>query len=121
MTRSALGLAGLLLLGSTACVTQQFDATTLGVPATLAAPAGEPVQGTPFRTSSHTWHGVFGLIPISQANLKKGLSRQLAGGTAVANLKITTRSRWSDVLITGLSLGLLVPRTVVYEGIIVGR
>ena len=41
--------------------------------------------------------------------------------TGIANLKITTRSRWSDMLITGLTLGLLVPRTVVYEGVVVNR
>lgn len=121
MNRRTVLLAGLLALGGSACVTQTFDATSLGVPATMATVAGEGLQGTPFRTTSHTWHGIFGLVPISQANLQKGLARQLVGGTGIANLKITTKSRWSDMLITGLTLGLLVPRTVVYEGVVVNR
>ena len=39
----------------------------------------------------------------------------------MANLKIKSKSRWFDVVITGLTLGLIVPRTVTYEGIVIGR
>ena len=90
-----LGVAALLAAG--AC-TQTFDATSLGVPATMAAAPG-----------------------ISQANLRKALSRQLVGGQGISNLKIKTKSRWLDVLVTGITLGLIVPRTVIYEGTITGR
>lgn len=114
-------VAALLLAGSMGCLQQSFDATTLGVPATMATPPADLPEGTAFRTSSHTVHGLFGLITISQANLQKGLSQQLVGGTGVAQLKITTRSRWSDVLISVLTLGLIVPRTVTYQGVIIGR
>lgn len=113
-----LALAAFIATG--AC-TQTFDATSLGVPATMAALPGDTTQGTPFRTSGHTIHGLFGLLPISQANLRKALSRQLVGGQGISNLKIKTKSRWFDVLITGLTLGLVVPRTVIYEGTITGR
>jgi hypothetical protein len=113
-----LGLAALLAAG--AC-TQTFDATSLGVPATMAAVPGDTAQGTAFRTTAHTVHGLFGLVPISQANLRKALSRQLVGGQGISNLKIKTKSRWLDVLVTGLTLGLIVPRTVIYEGTIIGR
>jgi hypothetical protein len=116
----AAALLALLLAGAGAC-TQTFDATTLGVPATMAAGAGEPVQGQPFKASSHTVHAFFGLLPVSQANLRKSLSSQLVGGQGIANLKIRTKSRWIDVLVTGLTLGLIVPRTVTYEGVITGR
>jgi hypothetical protein len=36
----------------------------------------------------------------------------------VADLRIRVRSRWSDVLLTGLTLGLIVPRTVTFEGVV---
>lgn len=114
----ALALAA--LLATTAC-TQTFDATSLGVPATMAPLPGDTTQGTPFRSTAHTMHGFFGLLTISQANLRKALSRQLVGGQGISNLKIKTKSRWTDVLVTGLTLGLLVPRTVIYEGTITGR
>ncbi|HEX7024104.1 MAG TPA: hypothetical protein VF187_04720 [Gemmatimonadales bacterium] len=113
-------LLALLLAGSSACA-QTFDATTLGVPATMAAPAGEAVQGVPFKTTAHTVHAFFGLVPVGQASLQKALARQLVGGEGIANLRIRTKSRWLDVLVTGLTLGLIVPRTVIYEGVITGR
>ncbi len=113
-------LPPLLLLAAAAC-TQVFDATTLGVPVTMAAAPGDLPPGKPFTMSGHTVHGLFGLITISQASLKKGLATQLVGAEQVANLKIKTRSRWFDVVITGLTLGLIVPRTVTYEGIVIGR
>ena len=39
----------------------------------------------------------------------------------VADLKISVRSRFSDVLVTVLTVGIVVPRTVTYEGVVVGR
>ena len=109
-----------LLLAGTACV-QTFDTTTLGVPVTMAAPVGESADGTRFKTTAHSVHGFFGLVTISQPSLQKALARQLVGGQQIGQLKIKTRSRWSDLLITGLTLGLLAPRTVTYEGVIIGR
>ena len=110
----------LMLLLTGACA-QTFDATSLGVPATMAAAPGDTTQGTAFRTTAHTIHALFGLLPVSQANLRKALSRQLVGGQGISNLKIKTKSRWTDVLVTALTLGLVVPKTVIYEGIITGR
>lgn len=117
--RSALRALIPLLL-ATAC-TQTFDATTLGVPVTMAAAPGETVQGKPFKMSTHTVHGLWGLVTISQANLRKGLATQLVGAEQVTNLKIRSKSRWLDVVLTGLTLGLIVPRTVTYEGVVIGR
>jgi hypothetical protein len=116
--RRGVALLGALLL--TACV-QTFDSTTLGVPVTMAAAPGEAPQGTPFKTSSHSFHALFGVLTVGHANLQKSLARQLVGGQGVAQLRITTKSRWSDVLVTVLTAGLLVPRTVTYEGVIIGR
>ena len=121
MTASLRAVGALLLLGTAACLQQQFDATSLGVPATMATAPADLPQGEPFRTTTKTVHGLFGLVTISKANLRKGLSQQLVGGTGVAQLKITTKSRWFDVLISGLTLGLVVPRTVIYEGVVIGR
>lgn len=109
-----------LLLAASGC-TQVFDATTLGVPVTMSAAPGDLPPGKPFKMTGHTVHGLFGLVTISQASLKKGIATQLVGAEQVANLKIKTKSRWFDVVITGLTLGLVVPRTVTYEGIVIGR
>jgi hypothetical protein len=115
-----IALALLLGAGGSAC-TQTFDAATLGVPVTMAVAPGEAAQGTPFKTQAHTMHALFGLVTLSQASLQKALARQLVGGQQVAQLRIRIKSRWSDVLLTGLTLGLLAPRTVTYEGVIIGR
>lgn len=118
MRRGALALA--LLLPVVGC-TQTFDSTTLGVPVTMAGAPGDAVAGTPFKVNAHTVHVLFGLVPVSQANLQKALARQLVGGQGIAQLRIKTKSRWSDLLFTALTLGLMAPRTVTYEGIITGR
>ena len=109
-----------VLLGATACV-QSFDATSLGVPVTMGTAAGEPVQGTPFKTNVGMLHAFFGLVTLSRPNLRKALAAQLVGADEVAQLRIKSRSRWSDVLLTILTAGLLVPRTVTYEGVIIDR
>lgn len=120
MSRARLQPAALLLLLLTACA-QTFDATTLGVPATMAAAAGENPQGQSFRTTSHTVHAFWGILSLSQPNLQKALARQLVGGQQITNLRIRAKSGFFDVLLTGLTLGLLAPRTVIYEGVVIGR
>lgn len=117
--RARRALVGLGLLVGTAC-TQTFDATTLGVPVSMSTAPGEAAQGTPFRTTAHTYHALFGLLTVSQANLQKALARQLVGGQQVSQVRITTKSRWFDVVITGITLGVVVPRTVIYEGVVTG-
>lgn len=115
MSRTLLLLA---LAGATGCA-QTFDATTLGVPVTMGSAAGTPAQGAAFRTNGHALYAFFGLIHLSSPNLQKALNRQLIGGAGVADLRIKARSRWSDVLLTVLTAGLIVPRTVTYQGVIV--
>ena len=114
------GLSLLVMLSLAACA-QSFDSATLGVPVSMAAAPGEAVQGTPFTTSAHSVHALFGLVTLTQPSLQKALARQLLGGQQVAQLKIKTRSRWSDVLFTILTAGILVPKTVTYQGVIIGR
>jgi len=109
----ALALASLL----TGCA-ETFDATTLGVPATLASPAGQPPAGDRFRVSSKAVFGLWGLARLKEPSLRKALAAQLGGGSGVANVKIKSRSRWSDILFTIITAGIIVPRTVTFEGIV---
>jgi hypothetical protein len=95
-----------------------FDARTLGVPVTLASPAGQPPAGSRFSVTSHAVYALWGLAKLKEPSLRKALAAQIAGGTGVADLKIKVRSRWSDVLITALTAGLIVPRAVTFEGVV---
>ena len=115
LTIPALALALACTLGACAST---FDATTLGVPATLAAPAGQPPSGARFAVSSKALFAFWGLAPIRQPSLRKSLAAQLGGAGGVADVKIRVRSRWSDVLFTILTAGLIVPRTVTFEGVV---
>jgi len=119
LRRTALGGAlGALLLSGCA---QTFDATTVGVPVTMAAAAGETPAGQSFKVTTHTVHAFWGLLPLKKAALDRALAGQLVGAKEVAQVRVRTRSRWSDLLFTALTLGLIAPQTVTYEGIVVGR
>lgn len=107
----------LLLLSAGGCA-HTFDATTIGVPVTMAGPAGQQPEGTRFRVTSRALYAFWGLARIKEPSLRKALAAQLGGGSGVADLKIKVRSRWSDVLITALTAGLIVPRAVTYEGVV---
>jgi hypothetical protein len=115
---SLLALPTLLLLLAVGGCAQTFDATTLGVPVTMASPAGQPPQGTRFRVTSRALYAFWGLARIKEPSFRKALAAQLGGGSGIADLKIKVRSRWSDVLITALTAGLFVPRAVTYEGVV---
>jgi hypothetical protein len=95
-----------------------YDATTLGVPATLASPAGKPPAGDRFKISSKAVFGLWGIARLKEPSLRKALASQLGGGTGVADVRIRERSRWTDVLFTVLTAGLIVPRTVTFEGVV---
>jgi hypothetical protein len=97
---------------------ESFDATTLGVPASLATPAGQPAEGTRFSVTQRSVYGLWGIATIKSPSLRKALAAQLAGGSGISGLKIKARSRWSDVLITALTAGLIVPRSVTFEGVV---
>lgn len=113
--RSSLALFLILTLGGCA---QTFDATTLGVPATLASPAGQPPAGDRFRISGKAVYMAWGLFRLKEPSLRKALAAQLVGGSGVADVKIKVRSRWSDLLLTVLTAGLLVTRSVTFEGVV---
>lgn len=113
-----LALPMLLLLSPLGGCAQTFDATTLGVPVTMASPAGQPPEGSRFRVTSRAVYGFWGLAKIKEPSLRKALAAQLAGGSGIADLKIRVRSRLGDLLITALTAGLIVPRAVTYEGVV---
>ena len=88
------------------------------MPATLASPAGQPPAGDRFKVSSKAVFGLWGIARLKEPSLRKALAAQLGGGNGIADVKIRMRSRWSDVLFHVLTLGLLVPRTVTFEGVV---
>jgi hypothetical protein len=98
-----------------------FDATRLGVPATLASSAAAPVEGARFRVTRRAVYGFWGAIKFSEPSLRKALAAQLVGGNEIADVRISVRSKFGDLLITGLTLGLVVPRAVTVEGVVVEK
>lgn len=98
-----------------------LDASHLGVPVSLAGGAQQPDSGTAFRVTKHAVYMVAGLVSLAQPDLEDVLVGQVGSGARIANLRVKVRSRWSDMLITGLTLGLVVPRSVTFEGTIVGK
>ena len=98
-----------------------FDATKLGVPATLSSSAAKPAAGTPFSVTSRAVYGLWGLVKFSEPSLRKALAAQLAGATEIADVRIKVRSKFTDLLVTGLTLGLVVPRAVTVEGVVVQK
>jgi hypothetical protein len=108
-----------LALSTSGCAAS-FDGSHLGVTATMAEPVQAPATGAAFRVTKHPVYLVMGLIPLGQSNLEDVLNGQLGPGASIASLKIHVRSRLSDVLITALTLGLVAPRSVTFEGVVVG-
>ncbi len=98
-----------------------FDATRLGVTTTLASSAAAPVEGTRFSVTSRAIYGLWGVVKFSEPSIRKTLASQLVGGKEIADVRIKVRSKFSDVLITALTLGLVVPRAVTVEGVVVEK
>lgn len=96
-----------------------WNARTLGVPVTMAGEPGEAVAGDSFRVTTKAVHAIWGLVPARQPNLQQALAVQLGTGGGIRNLTIRSRKRWSDLLVTGLTVGLLSPTTVTFEGVVV--
>ena len=98
-----------------------FDARDLGVPTSLAEPAQTPPQGTPFSVTKHPVFLLWGLAGASRPNAEDVLAGQVGTGARIANLRIKVRSRWSDLLITAITAGVIVPRSVTFEGVVVPK
>ena len=117
MKLARLAVVGLLALTLAGCA-ETFDAASVGVPVTMASPAGQPAQGERFSVTSHAVYGFWGMFRIKQPSLKRALSAQLGGGKAIADVRIHARSRFFDLLVTGLTLGIIAPRSVTFEGVV---
>ena len=121
MIRSATR-AGLLVLAGALTVSGcalTFDATDLGVPTSMAESGQTPPQGEAFHITKKPVFLLWGLIGASRPNAENILAGQVGTGARVANLKIKLRMRLTDLIVTGLTLGLINPRTVTFEGVVV--
>ncbi|HYK09718.1 MAG TPA: hypothetical protein VEV39_02875 [Gemmatimonadales bacterium] len=107
-----------LLLGTGACAAT-YDATHLGVPISLADVTGGPANGTPFSVTKHPVYVMWGLMSASEPNLDDLLSGQLGPGAGLAQVRIHSRMRLTDLFVTVISAGFLSPRSVTFEGVIV--
>ena len=61
----------------------------------------------------------WGMGTASRPSLERLLASQVTGDAEIANLRVTVRSRFSDVLISVLTGFFVVPRGITYEGVIV--
>lgn len=98
---------------------ERFDATSLGVPVTMASPAGAAPQGDSFNLTTKSVHALWGTVALSRSSLPRALGIQALDAPIITGVKIRVSSRWSDLLISALTLGVIVPRTVTYQGVIV--
>jgi len=114
--------AGLLVLAGALTVSGcalTFDATDLGVPTSMAESATAQPQGDAFRVTRKPVFLFWGLIGVSRPNAENILAGQVGTGSRVANMKIKIRMRLGDLIVTGLTLGIVNPRTVTFEGVVV--
>ena len=114
-----IALAAALAAAAGGCYTMRFDARALGVTATMAAPASQPVPGDTFAVTSRAIHLLWGAVAIKEPNLRSVLAGQITGNQGVANLHITARKTWQDLLVTVLTVGIVSPTAVTYEGVVV--
>ncbi len=98
-----------------------FDAGTLGANVTVATPPAGATCTAEFRRSQKAVFVLWGSLPASRPSLERALAAQVTGTQSVANLKIRVRSRFTDVLVTVLTGGLVAPRSVTFEGCLLGQ
>lgn len=96
----------------------QFSSRSLGVPVTMAEPEGQTVPGDTFNVTTKAVHLFWGLAPAKQPNLQQLLAGQLGAGASVHSLVIRTHKSFSDVVFTGITLGLISPTSVSFRGVI---
>jgi hypothetical protein len=97
----------------------QLDARSLGVPVTMAAPAGQVVPGDTFAVDTRAVHLLWGLVPVREPSLRQTLAGQLGTDGGVADLRITVHKGPLDLVFTVLTLGVISPTTVTFEGVLV--
>ncbi len=116
LKRWSLWLACVGLLSGCALV---FDARNLGTNVRMAQAPDQQSCPNPFQRSQKAVYLLWGLIPASKPSLEQVLASQVTGTDEITHLRIRVRSRFTDLLITGFTGGLVVPRSVTFEGCIV--
>ena len=116
MRITKLALVVFLALGSGGCA-EQFSAVELGLPVSMGEAAGTTVAAQPFRIRTKSVHLLWGILPLSRSSLADAVSHQVIDANTISNVRIRVSSRWSDFLVMALTAGVIVPRTVTYEGV----
>lgn len=98
----------------------QFNTRSLGVPVSMAETLAVPVAGDTFNVTRKAVHMFWGLATAKEANLQQAIAGQLGAGTSVRNLSIRARKRWSDVLVSILTLGFVQTTSVTFSGVVAG-
>ena len=109
-----------LLLALPACALT-FDAHNLGANVTVAQVPDSTQCTAQFRRNQKAVFFLWGLLAGSRPSLEHELAGQVTGTQSVGNLRVHVRSRFTDLLITGLTAGLIVPRSVTFEGCVLGQ
>lgn len=109
------------LLGAVSGCSLAFDAGTLGVKVSMAEGASQPPEGTEFRVTKKAVFLFFGTLTASNPSLENVLGGQLLDGAEVQHLDIRVRSRFPDILVSLLTAGLVVPRSVTFHGYVVSE
>jgi hypothetical protein len=97
-----------------------FDATKVGVPVTMASSAEAPAQGERFKVQSNAVYGLWGFATLREPSVERTLRTQLVGAKEIRDVRIKVKSRIGDAIVSVLTLGLIVPRSVEMEGVVVG-
>lgn len=63
----------------------------------------------------------WGIVPPSPVNPQQILAPYLQGGARISNLTITSHHSFTDALVMLLTLGIVDPLTIRYEGDVVGN
>lgn len=116
MVMPVLLLAATLVTGACAIT---FDARTLGAGTSMSSPPGVVPTGDEFHITRKAVYVLWGLGAASKPSLERVLAGQISQDQQVANLRVHVRSRFGDLVATVLTLGLIVPRSVTFEGTIV--
>ena len=110
---------GLILVASVSGCAVTLDAPTLGVPVSMSEPAGEEVTGAEFSVTKKAVFLLWGTVGAGNPSLENVLEGQLVDGTEIRNLRIVVRTKFTDILAGLLTGGLILTRSVTFEGTVV--
>jgi len=110
--------AALVLQLTAAGCALTFDSTSLGVPVSMASTASRPAVGDTFSVRSKATFLFWGMVAAKEPSLESTLETQLAGGRSVRDLRIRVSHSWSDILFTVITVGIVAPETVTFDGIV---